>query len=97
MAAGLPIAFAADGAPPGERSVSFCPRNFADGPVAAPAFGPDNTLDLDALNGELFAVNLAFLSESGQGRRSPASRAPLRRLCEDVSAVAEQQASDETR
>jgi Fe-S-cluster containining protein len=86
---GLPVAFldeGEDGEDAGQgpgMSVSFCPKNFTEASDEDLDFGPDNTLDLDALNVELAEINRQFEAESppaaGGGRRIP-----LRQLRDDL-------------
>jgi hypothetical protein len=91
---GLPIAFGNDDASPPETSVSFCPKNFTAAGPADLDFGPDNTLDLDALNGELAEINVRFRREQAgpdvlppdvneRARLGP-RRIPLRQLRLDL-------------
>ena len=98
---GLPVAFRDgdegeddDGGSPPGMSVSFCPKNFTAADPADLEFGPDNTLELDALNAELAEVNVRFLREQSAGRPDGSSgpapaRVPLKRLREDLHRVAE--------
>lgn len=76
---GLPIAFTD---PDTDRvSVSFCPKNFIDADPDDLDFGPENTLDLDALNQQLATLNDAFVHAHPQPHR----RIPLRQLKPDLS------------
>jgi len=81
---GLPIAFL-DGDFAEEISVSFCPKNFADEDPQWLEFGPENTLDLEALNAELFSINLAYLQEHLDNGWEPTNRIPLKQLLDDLA------------
>jgi Fe-S-cluster containining protein len=63
-------------------SVSFCEKNF----MAAKGveFGAGNTLNIDELNGELFAANLAFLEEIGDSEFEAWSRIQLSQLVTEL-------------
>lgn len=78
---GLPIAFTNSDLAEPEISVSFCPLNFASLDLDEYQFGPDNTLDLDAVNAELVQINAEF--EPVQGN-APPRRIPLIQLAEDL-------------
>lgn len=91
---GLPIAFLDEESEPPGHSVSFCPRNFAScsgqggGETACmPEFGPDNTLDLDELNRELFEANVDYLREQADEELGPTDRVELARLAGEINRV----------
>lgn len=79
---GLPIAFTNTDAPGEPTSVSFCPRNFANADFDEYEFGPQNTLDLDALNEELARINAAYEAEQAHATVSP--RIALIQLKDDL-------------
>ena len=79
---GLPIAYLDDAS--GAMTVSFCPKNFRQADPDDLDFGPENTLDLEWLNGELFAINLAYIAAC-RPDLTPTSRVPLRQLAEDLN------------
>ena len=87
---GLPIAFTSDSddddEPWPEVSVSFCPKNFIEADPQALDFGPDNTLDLDALNAELAEINRRHAEEVGGAGVRADRRMPLSRLRDDLAA-----------
>ena len=68
---GLPLVFLNEDLGEPEYNVTFCPKNFSD--ADAVEFGPDNTLDLDALNAELAEIQGAYAAEK---------RVALRCLCD---------------
>lgn len=80
---GLPVAFVDEEAEAPGMSVSFCPKNFTSATEQELDFGPDNTMDLDELNGELGEINFRFLAETSapEGHR----RVPLRQLRQDLA------------
>jgi Fe-S-cluster containining protein len=77
---GLPLAFY-DESQEG-YSVTFCPKNFADADPDEPDFGPNNTLNLDKLNDELFEIHLQFLQERQGLHFTESTRIELVRLVE---------------
>ena len=79
---GLPVAFLNDDAETPEMSVSFCPRNFARATPESLDFNAENTLDLDALNGELYEINGQFVLERPELGLAATDRIPLTRLFE---------------
>lgn len=84
---GLPVAFLNDDASPPEANVSFCPKNFTRGDSADVDFGPDNTLDLEALNLDLAEANLRYQDEqAAEGTPIPVGprRVPLHQLRHDL-------------
>jgi uncharacterized protein len=78
---GLPIAFTNSDLAEPEISVSFCPLNFASIDLDEYQFGPDNTLDLDAVNTELVWINAEF---DPSQEAAPPRRVPLTRLADDL-------------
>lgn len=80
---GLPVAFAEGDEEERGKAVSFCPLNFTSADEEDLAFGPESTLDLDALNAELAAINAdhAAATDAEAGRR----RVPLRMLRADLA------------
>lgn len=84
---GLPVAFRAgdddgdDPEVPAGVSVSFCPKNFTAADPDDLAFGPDNTLDLDALNADLAAADAWHVAEPAARSRG---RVPLAQLRLDL-------------
>jgi uncharacterized protein len=80
---GLPIAFFDEQT--GGHSVSFCPRNFTDAELDDYAFGPENTLDLDALNERLSRLNARFVRELGDTSLRETGRVDLRRLADGLA------------
>jgi Fe-S-cluster containining protein len=79
---GLPVAFLNEDDETPAMSVSFCPKNFTQGEQVE--FGPENTLDLDELNMELYAINRAFLEGHPELGLGPSDRIPLSRLAEEL-------------
>ena len=80
---GLPIAFTHSDLAEPEISVSFCPLNFASLDFDEYVFGPQNTLDLDAVNAELAQINAQH--EPGHGHEDgPPRRIALTRLADDL-------------
>jgi hypothetical protein len=77
---GLPLAFYDDDTQ--GYSVTYCPKNFAGQDPEQLTFGPDNTLNLDELNDELFEIHLHYLAEHPHMGFAPDSRIELRRLGE---------------
>ncbi|MBM4102826.1 MAG: hypothetical protein FJ263_02085 [Planctomycetes bacterium] len=77
---GLPLAFYDE--PQQGYSVTFCPKNFADADPAKLDFGPNNTLNLDELNDELFKIHLQFLQERPQLHFTASTRIELSQLGE---------------
>lgn len=77
---GLPLAFYDDDTQ--SYSVTFCPRNFTGDKSEQLNFGPDNTLNLDELNDELFDVHLQYLAAHPELGFTPQTRIELRRLGE---------------
>lgn len=77
---GLPLAFYDDDTQ--GYSVSYCPKNFAGQDPEQIHFGPDNTLNLDDLNDELFDIHLQYLAEHPEMGFTPETRIELRRLGE---------------
>lgn len=82
---GLPIAFVNDEEDPPQVSVSFCPKNFVEAGPEDLDFGPENTLDVDALNVELAEINWRFAEEAGALDSEPDGRIPLSRLRDDLA------------
>ena len=77
---GLPLAFY-DELQEG-YSVTFCPKNFADSDPDELDFGPNNTLNLDELNDELFEIHLQFLQQHPELHFTASTRIELSRLGE---------------
>lgn len=77
---GLPLAFYDDDTQ--GYSVTFCPKNFTGGEPEQLSFGADNTLDLDALNDELFDIHLQYIAEHPELGFTPQTRIALSRLGE---------------
>ena len=78
---GLPIAFTSSDLAEPEISVSFCPLSFASIDFDEYQFGPQNTLDLDAVNDELAQINAQYEPHPEGG---PARRIALKRLADDL-------------
>jgi len=85
---GPPVSWADEEAPAGRRAAASCPKTFGGADPEALDFGPDDTLDLDRLNAELFEINLAFLRHGDDGDIDPTRRIPLSRLADDLAAAA---------
>ena len=79
---GLPIVFADEDGDERVWRVSFCEKNFTDAGDQDPAFGPDNTLNIDELNDQLRRINLDFITEAGDSPLTPTTRIELGRLVE---------------
>jgi hypothetical protein len=77
---GLPLAFYDDDAQ--SYSVTFCPKNFTGLEPEQHDFGPDNTLNLDELNDDLFDIHLQYITEHPEMGFTPETRIELRRLGE---------------
>ncbi len=82
---GPPVAFLDDEASPPQMSVSFCPKNFTDADEDDLDFGPENTLELDAMNLELARIDADFVAASAaSGGDRPGRRVSLRQLFVDL-------------
>ncbi len=77
---GLPIVFLNDEVEPAERSVSFCPLNFAESDPDQLEFGVENTLDIDELNSKFFEINREFVLALDDPDVTLETRIPLKQL-----------------
>lgn len=77
---GLPLVYLDDEQDEPTYGVTFCEKNFQD--TDELAFGPDNTLDMDAVNGTLARLHTAFLEAGKQEGPDVHGRIALARLTE---------------
>ena len=81
---GLPLVYLDDEADEPVHGVTFCQKNFTGLDADAIAFGPANTLDMDAVNETLARLHTAFLDAGGQSGPDGDSRIALAALVKFV-------------
>ncbi len=77
---GLPIVFLSDELDPPQYAVDFCPDNFAGPAGELVEFSPDNILNIDQMNEQLFEINQTFVKALANTNITPLTRIPLKNL-----------------
>ena len=80
---GLPIVFLNDEVDPPQYAVDFCPENFIGDSGAEVEFNPDNILNIDEMNEELFAINQRYVEALADNNLTPLTRIPLAELLQE--------------
>ncbi len=74
---GVPIVFLADELDPPSYAVDFCPKNFTGQQGEAVEFTPDNILNIDEMNEELYEINQRFIAAFESEEITALTRLPL--------------------